>query len=293
MDRVHREASGSALIIAMVTPTYQARPVCVAELGAAWARDVLFPVLAPGMDRSELEGVLPGLLIKQADDSAVLEELSDRIRELGFEFQSTSFGEGKAEWKSELRKGLVPAPLKAPPSADDMQRLEEELKSTEELLDKKNDELTKLKDRYAKLKKAKTEAAIQEADLPADEYERFAALRDTVATALRKLSTVVAEAVWHEAAGQEMRTPERYNFPDRCDDIETENKQGRLIVDEDDNTVRPNLHFPAVKQAYKAVADLRAYLTVGERSESFEDWFESTYETPMDLAKQACWDAVI
>ncbi|ORM37079.1 toll/interleukin-1 receptor domain-containing protein [Williamsia sp. 1135] len=293
MERVRTEASDSELIIAMVTPMYQARPVCVAELGAAWARGVLFPLLAPGMDRSDLEGVLPGLMIKPADDENVLDELADRIRGLGFEFQATSFGEGKVDWKSDLRRGLAPARLDLPPSADDMKRLARELESTQSALDKKTDELEELRNRHERLLAAKTGAEAREADLPTDERERFDALCTRVTEALLGLSNPVRDAVWHDVADQEMFVPERFDSPDECDAIDDERKNGLLIVDEETGVVSPDSTFPRVRRARDAVAELDQYLVPQERSEAFSDWFKQEYETPMDLKKKACWNAVI
>lgn len=63
MEVVRREAGISQLVFALMTPTCLTRPVRIAELGAARARDVLFPTLAPGMSRSELDGILPELRI--------------------------------------------------------------------------------------------------------------------------------------------------------------------------------------------------------------------------------------
>ena len=47
-----REQSGSAgLVVALVTPSCQTPPFCIAELEAARSRsDYLFPLLAPGLD---------------------------------------------------------------------------------------------------------------------------------------------------------------------------------------------------------------------------------------------------
>lgn len=38
METVRRELSESDLVVVIVSSTYQSRPVCLAELGAAWAR---------------------------------------------------------------------------------------------------------------------------------------------------------------------------------------------------------------------------------------------------------------
>src|SRR4051794_22030429 len=50
LAHVRSRVSDATLVVAILTPTYQTRSVCVAELGAAWARTGnLFPLLAPNM----------------------------------------------------------------------------------------------------------------------------------------------------------------------------------------------------------------------------------------------------
>ncbi|MGX1768247.1 toll/interleukin-1 receptor domain-containing protein [Dietzia sp. NPDC055343] len=293
MERVRTEAGDSALVIALVTPMYQTRPVCVAELGAAWARDVLFPVLAPGMDRSDLEGVLPGLMIKPADDETVLDELADQIRKLGFEFEATSFGAGKATWQSDLRRGVAPALLELSPNADDLRRLQQDLANTQVALDEAKADLEKERERNDRLSAAKTATEVREANLPSNENERFEALRGDVKEAFRPLTRVVADAVWHDIAEQEMHRPERFERPDEYEAINDEMKAGRLNVDDETGEVSPDTSFPAVERARDTALELMHYLDPRERSEAFFEWFRNEYQTPMDLTKKACWDAVI
>lgn len=38
MAEVRKRVSDASLVIAIVTPTFQTRPVCIAEAGAAWGR---------------------------------------------------------------------------------------------------------------------------------------------------------------------------------------------------------------------------------------------------------------
>ncbi|MGO8869860.1 MAG: toll/interleukin-1 receptor domain-containing protein [Acidimicrobiales bacterium] len=73
LRHVRNEVGEAGLVIAIVSPAFQARPVCIAELGAAWSRvDNLFPLAVPGMDRTDMEGVLQGMVVRYLDDSAAL-----------------------------------------------------------------------------------------------------------------------------------------------------------------------------------------------------------------------------
>lgn len=83
MHEIRRKAGSAKLMLSVISPTYQSRPVCVAELGAGWATTGnLFPMLVPGLPRDSLAGVLGGLTVRYMDDPAMLDELHDAIAEI-------------------------------------------------------------------------------------------------------------------------------------------------------------------------------------------------------------------
>lgn len=54
---VRKQVADASIVVAVISPTFQTRPFCVAELGAAWAKvGNLFPIAVPGMGRTDLEG---------------------------------------------------------------------------------------------------------------------------------------------------------------------------------------------------------------------------------------------
>ncbi|PCC32030.1 toll/interleukin-1 receptor domain-containing protein [Glutamicibacter sp. BW77] len=293
MEVVRQEAGSSHLFIALVTPVYQTRPVCVAELGAAWARDLLFPIMSPGMDRSELEGVLPGRLIKTSDDDEVLDELADRLRKIGFDVATLSWGIGKAAWKASLRAGSAPAALPPVPTIAQLKRLESELEATQAALDEANKKLQDQLDRNAKLNKAKSVAEVREANLPSDERERFDAIREATRSTLREVTGVVSDAIWHQVSGQEMHLPDRMDAPDSHDAILEEAKKGRLDVDRENGEVALDTEYPEVEEALTAAHELAEFLHADDRSEHFASWFKEKFKVPMNLAKKGCWDAIL
>src|SRR5437016_4591969 len=62
---VRDRVADASIVVAIISPTFQTRPFCVAELGSAWSRiGNLFPIAVPGMARTDLEGVLEGMLVK-------------------------------------------------------------------------------------------------------------------------------------------------------------------------------------------------------------------------------------
>jgi TIR domain len=77
---VRAEVSDTTLVIAVITPTYPTRPVCVAELGAAWGvAGKLLPVLVPSINRDQLAGVLTGMKVDYLNEERALDEIAGRI----------------------------------------------------------------------------------------------------------------------------------------------------------------------------------------------------------------------
>ncbi|MCX0276139.1 hypothetical protein [Brevibacterium sp. CS2] len=293
MGVLRDEAGTSPLIIALVTPTYQTRQVCVAELGAAWARNVLFPLMEPGMKRSELEGVLPGLLIYSADDDGALNDLADRIRELGQDINMRSWGVGLEKWKSFLRNNPNVVLKPALPTADQINQLEMELQNARTALDDSETDRADLLDRIERLNRAKTTSEVLEANLPSAEKERFEALRTDVRSKVGSMPKAVVDALWHDISGQAMPMPNVMDDYLGHDSASEQVKVGRLIFDEDTGEISPDLDYPDVRKASNSIAALAAFLHDSDRSEEFTLHFEGQFDAPMNLRKKGCWDALI
>lgn len=129
MHTVRTEVGEATLVIAIITPVYQTRPVCVAELGAAWGRtdpSHFFPLISPGLERSDLEGVIPSTLVQRIDDGAALDELSDRVESaLGSSASKSQWGVGKQKWLAGFPERLQIAEAAGPSHRGGSERLEE------------------------------------------------------------------------------------------------------------------------------------------------------------------------
>lgn len=107
------------LVVAFITPSFQTRPFCIAELGAAWSQvGNLFPLAAPEVGSDDLKGVLSGMLVRQIDDGSALDELHDRIQEVSENTTSTAiWSDAKSKWLDAveaLRAPTVEHPLPTP-----------------------------------------------------------------------------------------------------------------------------------------------------------------------------------
>jgi hypothetical protein len=112
MAALRREVGAAGLVVAFISPTFQTRAVCIAELGAAWAQTGrLFPLLLPGVERSALEGVLQGLAVRYINEGPVLDELRDIVGSVtGRTTSSATWNRFREEWLSrvdQLNAGLA------------------------------------------------------------------------------------------------------------------------------------------------------------------------------------------
>lgn len=152
---VRAEVSDTTLVIAIITPTYPTRPVCLAELGAAWGvAGKLLPVLVPGLDRSRLEGVLSGMKVDYLHEEKALDEIADRIgKETGRRLESQpSWTRAKRRWLAivgDLVAGLPQPDLVSKQQHDE---LKAKLSDTEQALADAENEVIALKRAIGRLK---------------------------------------------------------------------------------------------------------------------------------------------
>ena len=102
----------ASLVVAIISPMFQTRPVCIAKPGAAWSRaGNLFPLAVPGIKRTDLEGVLEGMAVRYIDDAAALDELYDRVgHALGARSSAATWGSLQGEVAGERWKPREGAP---------------------------------------------------------------------------------------------------------------------------------------------------------------------------------------
>lgn len=284
---VREQVKDAELVIALITPTYQTRPICIAELGASWSRvDNLFPILAPGMERAALEGVLTTVLIKYADDASALNELKDRIEAIGYKSRNTTWGAQSRRWiasASRLAK-LLPKPgIISPDEAD---ALRKELEETKEALAAAEAENEELKEENEALAAAKDPAAVKRIRRPKDDIKSFEALIKEARTALAQVPDIVAETIWHELSGNDMYVPDRFSDPTAAEAAD------RALLDkllrEHDGQLYSNEAFPKVRKASEALEEVQELLR--SPSERFEEWFEEEYELPVDFTSHLVWE---
>src|SRR5580704_16581214 len=97
---IRSQMESVSLVVAIISPTFQTRPFCVAELGAAWSQvGKLFPIAVPGLEYTDMQGVLAGLSVRTLSDSAALDELHDQVCNLlGTSPGAKTWGRHKSQW---------------------------------------------------------------------------------------------------------------------------------------------------------------------------------------------------
>lgn len=294
---VRAEVSDTTLVIAVITPTYPTRPVCIAELGAAWGvAGKLLPVLVPGINRDRLEGVLNGLKTDYLNEEKTLDEIAERIE--------TETGRGPANRSSWTRAkqrwlravdGLVAAlPEPELVSTEQHNELKAKLSDTEQALADAESEIATLTKTVNRLKVLKDQEKVAEILLPANDIERFKALREAAIEALRvdelrRFAPAVQEAIRCRLDGGEMRwhDAEQAGILSYAEEAVSEG----FLVDTGNGVVPSDDHGP-VKRANRAVSALNDALRGDTFKPEFFEWFENEYDGPPKLWQGAVWRSI-
>ena len=289
---VRAEVSDTTLVIAVISPTYPTRPVCVAELGAAWGvAGKLLPVLVPGVERGSLEGVLVGLKVDYLDQDKALDEIAGRIEaETGRRPESqASWTRAKMKWLRVVSDLTAALPKPTIVSKEEHDELKTKLAITEQALADAEHEVTNLKSTVERLKVLKDAAKVAEILLPEDDIERFETLRRAAVDALRKVPLVVREAVRCHLGGSEMQ-PDPMRDQDSFANAEEAASDGLLVNTGDGYS--PNDDLGSVRRAVQAVESLAAALDNNRFEPDFYEWFEKKYDGPPKLHQGTIWRSV-
>lgn len=298
---VRTEVDEADLVIAVVSPTYQTRPVCVAELGAAWSvAGKLVPLLTPGLSRSTLEGVLPPLLTKHIDDRAALDELHDLIGEVvGHTSTTPTWGEYSAIWRSKVKRlaRTLPTPVVIDPK--EHEALLKELESTQAALETREERVDELEEQLREVSALKDRREVLEIVSSKDYSERLQSLAVTVKQSFAKLSPPVQQAIyWQEIHGEGMPMPIYSEDPYWYNTVDSDVKSGELIAtdageDGQPLEVAPDYEYEDAERAGEAVNDFKSYFEDMKGDPDFIEWFKEQYGVPANLKKHATWDSLV
>jgi hypothetical protein len=278
------------LVVTIITPTFQTRPYCLAELGAAWAKTgQLFPLLAPGMSQDDLDGVLKGVVVRHINDPAALDELHDAVMTVaGVRVAAATWSINKARWLervSELATSLPPA---QPGSIAGLEALKQECADKDAALAVSETDLRTLRDKFEELARAKTADEVRAATLPEDKVERLKMLLEAVWAETDKLDYPITDVLWRERRGVDSDWPAQ-DSDGYFASIKQAVDDGLLISDH--GLLSVNRRFPVVRRVADAIDRLDELLTTA--GGEFEEWFMRTFDLPPDLWAKRVWDKLL
>jgi hypothetical protein len=290
---VRAEVSDTTLVIAVITPTYPTRPVCLAELGAAWGvAGKLLPVLVPGMDRDHLDGVLTGMKVDYLNQEQALDHIAERVEaETGRRPASpASWTRAKQRWLRAVGDLVAALPTREMISKEEHDGLKARFAETDQALADAETEVAALKKTVERLKATKDAAEVAEILRPEDDIERFEALRKTAVAALRRVAPIVQEAIRCHLSGDGMRWPDPMEDPGPASAAEEAVSEG-FLIDSGDGLVPNDAHGP-VRRAIQAVGTLADELSGQAFEPDFYEWFENKYDGPPKLGQGVIWRSV-
>lgn len=290
-EYLHSKLQNVSIVVAIVSPTFQNRPYCVAELGAAWsAVGKLFPIAVPGMEHSDMQGVLSGMIVRNLDNSAALDELHDLLCDtMSLNPGAKTWGKFKNQWLARLDGYVGQLPKVRVITPNDYDRATADLLGAREALREAEGKVGELENKVDLLVAAKSAKEAVEIALPDDERERFDVLERHAREALTEVPVIVRDAIRFNLRNEEMPWPG--SFDDRSE-VEEAYQAGLLEDGSSDETVVPNLEYEEVRIAVSAVEAFSEYLNEQNRSEGFTQWFRSEYGVPLHLSHKRVWEKI-
>ncbi|WP_147252410.1 toll/interleukin-1 receptor domain-containing protein [Blastococcus sp. TF02A-30] len=296
MSYVRKQVGAANLVVALITPTYLTRPICMAELGAAWGMvgdDKLFPLLAPGMKRGDLDGILPSLLIRFSNERDALDQLHERVgNAVGHHSGTPTWGRHVRKWERAVDDlaATLPAPQVA--SVADLEKLEEKVTQSDQVIDDMERQIAELEQQLSAVSSLKDPVDVARAILPTDHRNRFDALVAQAYKALQRLRPIVREAVRWDVLGSEMPWPDAFEDQGTHRDAKKAYDDGELLGGSADDTLVPDYGFAKVSAARDALQELMTFLRKAAEPELFEV-FQAEYGMPLDLKKRQVWDTLL
>ncbi|MET9632189.1 toll/interleukin-1 receptor domain-containing protein [Lentzea sp. NPDC006480] len=116
---LHRSLTESALVVELLTKTFLTRPMCLMELGGAWAlRTPTYPLVVPPLTRDEAVGAIGNVqmsvLDPDGDVDEIFDELQDRVSsDLGLRVRATEWNRAVATFRARFPDVLDDAPAGA------------------------------------------------------------------------------------------------------------------------------------------------------------------------------------
>jgi hypothetical protein len=268
LEYVREQVGETGLVVTMLTPTFQTRPVCVAEMGAAWgSTGKLFPLL--------VHGVLSTQLVEYMDNEGALDRLHDKVVELtGRKVESATWTRAKRKWHRRLdeiiEQGGVPTPRVV--TIEEYEAIITERDELVAALDAAEEDADRLREERDAIAMLKDQQAVTRVKLPKKAVDRFNHL---VGAARKQLAVIgqrqVAEAIVASFSGRGLTVPMDDQWErDRVFALADEG----LLIDTGDGTFRASDDFRTHTEATDAVEQVIAAMP---DDPDFDEWFMAQF----------------
>ena len=295
VERVKSSLGETKLFIPFITPNYYASRFCIAELGAAWIKDMnIFPLVAPGMDR-EIGSNMLGTHTERIDRPG-LNKLFDRIKEV---MPARTWDTERWELMRDqfLNSFEEKYPDLPDPAVVDRSKLEAEQKRAESAMKLQAEFQAKLSDaekQIEALKKAKDADEVREIQIAhSGEREVYSDLLNSVAKEFVPHSQVILRALYASFTNSDW-SPDSNTWRWWSEDFERGIGGERLLTDDRDNPrfLSANTDHPQIRKAWNAVHSLDQFIK-SKASPDLLEALEDEYELPVSMTNREYWEEVI
>lgn len=110
---LHQSLTGAGLVIELLTKTFFTRPMCLMELGGAWALETpTYPIVVPPLTRAEAIDIIGNLQMGVLDPSGDVDEIFDELQErvaavLGITLRPVNWRQAVTSFKRQLPTALA------------------------------------------------------------------------------------------------------------------------------------------------------------------------------------------
>lgn len=294
VDHIKSQIQSPKAVIVLITPNYLASQFCLCELGATWAMShPMFPLLAPPLKFSDVQGVMIGVQLTAIDSAERLSELRDHLLAvLAIKGASSARWEVKRDnFLNGLSELLKKLPVPDTVSSASYSKVKTDLKAAKDAISELEEERARLEALVKQLSVAKDKkevVAIKMAHQPA--AETLDNLETQLSETIRELPKCVSFVVYRELAlGQGVKI-DVFKDPDFGAQI-NDASDDQLVEIDDTGYCSLNKSHPKVKSVVAAYRELEDFLESAP-SELFES-FESEYETPLSLGNRKYWERAL
>ena len=262
------------LILLMLSPNYMESTFCLCEMGAGWVMSHnVIPILIPPLDYSALDAVLTGINAFKIDSATKLTEFREQIVDV------LKLGAPPvARWEVKRDKFLdkLPDLLKQidPPEKVPLaehKELQEKYDGAMDELKAADMEADELREQIDALKKCKDKEEVLAVELESTgEWEAFMQLCSEAKDCMKRLPSVVCDAIFHDMNGLEF-APDDYHW----DDVVEASKDDQLEIS--DRDISLNHSDPNISDAVCALEKVRDFLGNEDSDDGPSEQFWTKY----------------